>query len=82
MIPVEIDAKQLISDLNAWGWRDYKIEIRCGFCSGYIAQIRCGNVRMLAYQRGARLFNFWEEESLIAASRAALQTRLQEETST
>ena len=63
MIPVEIDAPQLISDLNRWGWRDFKIETVCGFSSGYIAQIKHGTLKKLSYQRAARLFNFWEEES-------------------
>ncbi|HQX62627.1 MAG TPA: hypothetical protein PK593_04105 [Thermomicrobiales bacterium] len=63
MIPVEIDAVELIKDLNSIGWRDYKIEIACGYSCGYIAQVRCGNVRDMSYQRKARLFNFWEEET-------------------
>ena len=62
MIPVEIDAPQLIADLREWGWLDSKIEVRCGFSQGYVAQIRCGNVSKLAYQRAARLINFWESE--------------------
>lgn len=63
MIPIEIDALKMIADLNDWGWKDFKIETVCGFTRGYVAQIRCGNVKMLAYQRAARLFNFWETES-------------------
>lgn len=82
MIPVEIDAMQLIVDLNAWGWKDFKIETVCGFTRGYVAQIRCGNVRMLAYQRAARLFNFWEDESARHVSRSTLQTRLLSVTTT
>lgn len=71
MIPVEIDAMQMITDLNGWGWRDSKIEVVCGFSKGYVAQIRFGNVRMLAYQRAARLFNFWTEEQAKAPAREA-----------
>lgn len=63
MIPIEIDALKMIADLNEWGWKDFKIETVCGFTRGYVAQIRCGNVKMLAYQRAARLFNFWETEA-------------------
>ena len=75
MIPAEIDAKALIAELNTWGWKDYKIEVACGFSSGYIAQIRCGNVQMLAYQRAARLFNFWESQALNLANSAPMETR-------
>ena len=75
MIPVEIDALQLIADLNEWGWKDFKIETVCGFTRGYVAQIRCGNVKMLAYQRAARLFNFWEEEQAINAPSLAISTQ-------
>ena len=75
MIPVEIDALQLIADLNEWGWKDFKIETVCGFTRGYVAQIRCGNVKMLAYQRAARLFNFREEEQSINAPTLANSTQ-------
>ena len=75
MIPVEIDALQLIADLNEWGWKDFKIETVCGFTRGYVAQIRCGNVKMLAYQRAARLFNFWEEEQSINVPTLANSTQ-------
>ncbi len=82
MIPVEIDAVQIINDLNKWGWRDFKIETVCGFTRGYVAQIRCGNVKMMAYQRAARLFNFWEEELAINVPHGTLQTRQAIETTT
>ena len=73
MIPAQIDTMQIVADLNAWGWRDYKIEIACGLGSGYIAQVRCENIREPAYGKAARLFNFWE-------SQRDLQTRLIDET--
>jgi hypothetical protein len=62
MIPAEIDAIQIITDLRARGWNDSKIEVACGFSQGYIAQIRGGGIRLLSYQRAARLYNFWESE--------------------
>ena len=77
MIPPNIDLAQVVADLNAWGWRDYKIEIRCGLGKGYIAQVRCGNIKSPAYDKGARLFNFWFEEN-----EAHLQTHLSLVTST
>jgi len=75
VIPVEIDVSAILADLNRWGWRDFKVETVCGFSSGYVAQIKCGNVRMMAYQRAARLYNFWCAEREIndpGALRAAL----------
>lgn len=81
MIPVQIDIAQIVADLNGWGWRDYKIEICCGLGSGYIAQVRCGNIRSPAYDKAARLFNFWEEEHAAQVSRGTLQTRVSEVTS-
>lgn len=72
MIPAHIDVAQVVADLNDWGWRDYKIEIYCGLGSGYIAQIRCGNIREPAYSKAARLFNFWQEEN---ARRVPHETR-------
>jgi hypothetical protein len=57
-----IDSKQLIEDLSKWGWLDFKIETVCGFSRGYVAQIRCGNIKEMSYARAARLYNFWLEE--------------------
>lgn len=62
MIPAEIDATQIINDLNRWGWKDYKIEIICGLGSGYVCQLRTQRIKLMTYQRAARLYNFWEEE--------------------
>ena len=73
MIPAQIDVMQIVADLNEWGWRDYKIEVACGLGSGYISQVRCGNIREPAYGKAARLFNFWEEEA--DSQSALLQTR-------
>lgn len=76
MIPAQIDAMAIVADLNAWGWRDFKIEIACGLSRGYVAQVRCGNVQEMAYSKAARLFNFWESEAEKQASRETLQARL------
>lgn len=59
-IPIEIDSLQMIDDLNRWGWSDRGIEKSCGYSRFYVGQVRCGNVRMMSYQRAARLFNLWE----------------------
>jgi hypothetical protein len=63
MIPANIDTVHILRDLNEWGWRDYKIEMACGFSKGYIAQVRCRNVKEMTYARAARLYNFWLAES-------------------
>lgn len=63
MIPANIDTSHILRDLNDWGWRDYKIEVACGFSKGYIAQVRCRNVKEMTYVRAARLYNFWLAES-------------------
>ena len=62
MIPANIDHVEIIRDLNARGLRDYKIETICSFSVGYVAQLKCGNVKQMTYQRAARLYNFWLEE--------------------
>lgn len=62
MIPANIDHVSIVADLNARGLKDFKIETICGFSSGYIAQLKCGNVKQMTYQRAARLYNFWLSE--------------------
>jgi len=62
MIPANIDHVAIVQDLNRWGYRDYKIELICGFSVGYVSQLKCGNVRQMVYQRAARLYNFWLAE--------------------
>lgn len=61
-IPANIDHVALVEELNAWGYRDAKIELICGFSQGYILAIKKGRVGQMIYQRAARLYNFWEEE--------------------
>ena len=67
MIPVKIDVAQIVAELNAWGWLDFKIETCCGLGRGYISQVRCGNIKNPEYGKAARLFNFWEEQQGINA---------------
>lgn len=63
MIPI-IDALPIIADLNEWGWKDFKIDTVCGFCGGYVAQIKCGNIKEMGHRRAVSLYNFWESEAL------------------
>lgn len=72
MIPVEIDVDGILRDLNAWGWRDQKIEAVCGFSDGYCAKLRAGPRPKRPYQYLARLHNFWESEGELAAGRQTL----------
>ena len=62
MIPI-VDHRQCVADLNAWGWRDYKIDLVCGFTGGYVAQIKCGNIALMSQDKAARLYNLWEQEA-------------------
>jgi len=84
-IPI-VDHVSIIRDLNAWDWRDFKIDTVCGFSAGYVAQVKCGNVRSMAQERAQRLYNFWEQEAVARgafippygppASRETLQTQI------
>lgn len=76
-IPANIDHLAILRDLNAWGLRDYKIEAICGFSIGYVAQLKCGNVKQMTYQRAARLHNFWVSE---ASEREPLRSHTAEAT--
>lgn len=60
-----IDVLQIVADLKSWGWLDSKIETVCGLGQGYIAQVRCGNIKEPAYSKAARLYNFWETEQAL-----------------
>lgn len=64
MIPEKIDAPALIADLNKWGMKDSKIEFACGFSGGYVAQIKCGNLKRMSYPKGAALLNLHEERMI------------------
>lgn len=72
MIPAHIDYLGVLTDLNAWGIRDYKIEAMCGLPEGRIAKIKCGATRSMIYANAARLYNLWESE---AVSRGILVSR-------
>jgi hypothetical protein len=73
---VDIDYLQILSDLNEWGWSDYKIEIACGLPKSSVYALRNGGRKRLDYQNSARLFNFWEDEQQARAanSRQLAQT--------
>ena len=62
MIPANIDQIHLIKDLNEWGINDYKLKEILGFSEGYIAQLKCGNITQMSYNKAARLYNFWYAE--------------------
>jgi hypothetical protein len=64
-IPAFLDHLAILDDLNRLGWLDSKIETSCGFSQGYVAQLRCRNVKNMSYHRAARLFNFWEDEAAL-----------------
>jgi hypothetical protein len=72
VIPPNLDYTQIIRDLNALGWRDYKIEIACGWTKGYVSQVKAGNMSEMFYPRAARLYNFWHDELARSQFREAL----------
>jgi hypothetical protein len=59
LLPPALDMQQMLRDLNEWGWRDYKIEIACGWNKGYVSQVKCGNIGQMFYTRQVALNNFW-----------------------
>ncbi len=70
-IPAGIDHLMLLADLKRWGWQDNKIELACDFSSGYVSQLKCGNIKDMSYSKAARLFNFWESELDLYSRRQA-----------
>jgi len=71
VIPVNVNVIEILDELNRLGWKDYKIEIECGFSKSYVPQIRCGNVVKPAYANVAKLLNLLERERARAADRRA-----------
>lgn len=63
--PAHVDVQSILRDLNSWGIKDYKIEAICGFSPHYVGQLKCGNIRRISFEYGARLHNFWVDEWLI-----------------
>lgn len=61
MIPESIDPLKLIAELNAAGWRDYKIEIACALPVGYISNVKSRKVKNPRYRHAAALMNFHAE---------------------
>ena len=62
MIPEEVCWIGVLNELNRLGLIDGKIESICDLTKGYVAQIRCGNVKRLGYDKGAKLINLLDEE--------------------
>jgi len=60
MIPEYFDARVVIEELKHLGWKDYAIENECGMTKGYLAQVRCGNVRLPSYTYAAKMLNLLE----------------------
>jgi hypothetical protein len=62
LIPDEINAVEILDELNRLGWLDYKIEIECGFAKGYVPHLRNGSVKVPGYCNAAKLMNLLERE--------------------
>lgn len=61
-IPPFIDHIGLLHDLQAWGWRPYKIEAACGFSVGYVAWLQRQTSPRLSLFSAAQLHNLWCDE--------------------
>ncbi len=64
MIPASLDYLAMITQLNDWGIRDFKIETICYLNRGHVAKIKCGAQRSMVYENAARLYNFWHDEAI------------------
>ena len=71
MIPAYFDGKATLTELNALGLKDYKIELITGIRAGYISQVKCGNIKNPRYDICAKLYNLLEAERV---SHGTLQT--------
>ena len=58
----KVDPLQVISQLHSMGWKDYKIEAATGLTSGYIAQLRCGNIKKPGYEYVRLIVNLYVEQ--------------------
>lgn len=70
-IPSHVDIEAILNDLARLGWTDFKIEIACGFSSGYVTHLRSHKIHEPAFSKAARLYNFHQgllEHGQIAAS--------------
>lgn len=56
------DYQRILDDLRTEGWKDYKIEIACGFSVGFIAQLRRRHMADMLGQNAVRLHNLWADE--------------------
>ena len=62
MIPESVNWIAVLDELNRLGLKDGKVEAICDLTKGYLSQIRCGNVKRLGYDKGAKLMNLLDEE--------------------
>lgn len=61
-IPAKLDLEEILRNLNEWGFKDYKIEMACGWGEGYVSHLKAGRIISVRFESGARLFNLWRDE--------------------
>jgi hypothetical protein len=61
MLPY-FDYETYITELHRMGWKDYKIEMACGFAVGMIAQLRRRNFRDMLGQNAIRLYGLYADQ--------------------
>lgn len=66
-IPDKINYLQLLNELNAVGWLDYKIGLAIDLDKEYISQLRSGRIKRPSYEYSARLYNFHQSQVVRAS---------------
>jgi len=57
VIPEDVNWIGVLDELNILGWNDSSIDLACQFTPGYVAQLRCGNIEKVGYDKGSKMIN-------------------------
>ena len=58
----EVDFSEVLSELNGWGWSDYKLADEIGMSRSAITKLRNGERREPAYNDGCRIVKLHQQE--------------------
>lgn len=61
MLPMSVDLRQMLLDLNERGYNDHKIESWCEFSQGYVIKLHRGEIEEMFHSRFLRLYNLWAD---------------------
>lgn len=61
-IPPQLDFDMILSDLQAVGWADQKLETCLGLGAGYVSHLRAGKIERISLVYASRLHNLWADE--------------------